>query len=213
MRADPPPYLHDAYPLIFTLLAVAAEAELRKHHPDHAQSMAFDIAEGVRTNIGGNFYRLPVFKHTDPTGDLFGDSLAYPRPEGPPQITLNASESSVDLLAYAHGWAAWIVARHDKTTDGATIDDIAQRITARFHRDIDGRDQTYIPRGARFDELKRYRKIYADFNGHNYVVLAIRHRLTENRIRQIVHECREADVAARQSRLDFNPVPPKKKAG
>lgn len=210
MRAETRPYLDEAYPALLCCLAVAAEKELAPIYGEPpAIDLAFRIAEGVRSGIGGNFNRLPAVKEDAATADLFGGIADTPRPSGPPEVTFNESESNVDMIEYARGWAAWIIADHDPATTGNAIHPIVARIISRFHRDASGRDQTYIPRGARFDNLNRYRTIYSQFTGRNYAYLAIRHHLSEMRIRQIVEEFRAADLAARQARLDPSwPIPP-----
>ena len=60
--------------------------------------------------------------------------------------------------------------------------------------------QIYIPKAGE-RTCDRNKKIYAAFNGRNYLALARQYGLTERHVRAIVESCYAHDIASRQSSL------------
>lgn len=79
---------------------------------------------------------------------------------------------------------------------------LALRQTERLSREAGGCN-VYLSRGMRYRESVRDRKMYAQFNGRNYVELAKAYYLTPTRVRQIMDAMHGDDLARRQGRLDI----------
>jgi Mor family transcriptional regulator len=203
------PYLLEDYPDLFRCLAVAAERELAGSYPDAAE-LAFQISEGPRRKLGGNLLRFPAYREEPDHADLFGDHADIPRPDRPPEVVFNRYGSAIDLIAYVTEWTAWTIAQRDETLDGHAIHTLTTAIVRRFHRDADGRDQKYVPKGSSFDKRLIYRRMWEDYKGHNFAELAVAYGVTEMRARQIIDDMRREEVARRQAPLPGIEPPNKK---
>lgn len=194
-----PPYAVAEYPDLLRALAEAAAAELEPVVGERAVGVAFELSEMVRHQVGGARFRLPVWQPAPARSDLFSDDV--PRPTAPPEIAFRGDTNNVDLIGFARDCAAWTIAGAQPEWSGTKVADLAARIADRFHREVDGRDQTYLSRGCGFDSAQIKKRIWDEFRGHNYNELALRYRRSEMRIRQIINEMRAASTSHHQPRL------------
>lgn len=81
----------------------------------------------------------------------------------------------------------------------ADRDILAVTLMAALREHFSG-SQIYIPKGGERGS-ERNRRIYAAFNGHNYLELAHEFGLTERYVRAIIENCRAIDAATRQKAL------------
>lgn len=203
-----PLVLDDDYPELFALLATAAEAAFAPlcaqagltDPAEAAADLAFELAEYARSRLGGTTFRLLAYRE-QAGADLFG-AAPLERPDREPAVRWTTEGgNNVDLIAFVHAAAVWLLATRLPATTIEAINPAAAALCQRFHHDADGRDQTYIPKGQGFDIKAKYRRLWDQFTGHNYAQLALQEGLTEMRIRQIITAVRTAETRRRQSQL------------
>lgn len=190
--------LDDDYPELFQILVRISEKRLSQIIGSGAFDLAFEIAEHVRTKLGGTAYRLQTWRAENT--DLFPDA-EVPRPAAPPKVRFTGPSNNVDLIGFVRDTTAWLLSSQFENIEPGTIYRVADSIADAFHAEADGRDQTYIPKGEAFSRQARYREVWEAFNGRNYAALAIQHSLTEMRIRQIINAYRSAELRKRQGAL------------
>lgn len=181
--------ISDDYPELLAILAREGESAFSPLAGEKAGELGFELAEYVRVHLGGTSFRLLVWREDVKQGRLDVADLEHPSEE--PEVRFTTSPgNNVDLIAFVHAAARWLIGQRLPDCDPSEAMAAASVLAQRFHFEADGRDQTYIQKGVFFEKNAKYRRIWDAFTGHNFTEIAKAEGLTETRIRQIINRQR-----------------------
>lgn len=181
--------IDEDYPELLAILAHAGELALAPVAGKASGDMAFELAEYVRSRLGGIKYRLLVWREDDGGNGVEPAQAEHPCQE-PTVVFTTECGQNVDLITFIHATARWLLGRRLPGCDPAAAHAAATDLARRFHSWADGRDQTYIPKGEAYEKRARDRRIWKGFNGRNFGDLARAEGLSEIRVRQIIAKMR-----------------------
>lgn len=181
--------IDEDYPELLAILAHAGKLAFESVAGKASDELGFALAEYVRGRLGGINYRLLVWREEEGENGVGPAPLEHPRQE-PTVVFTTECGQNVDLIAFIHATARWLLGQRLPGCDPADAHAAATDLARRFHSWADGRDQTYIPKGEAYEKKAMYRRIWAGFNGRNFGDLARAEGVSEVRVRQIIAKMR-----------------------